>query len=84
MFWDAKFSFSRNYGSYYHLYPGRYTWDETKDYFFKEGKNQLYSRIGLSWLALAEQKLEVNAVFGMDIGELSQSVGMQIGVSKHF
>lgn len=84
VFWDAKFSFSRNYGSYHHLYPGRYTWDETKDYFFKEGENQLYSRIGLSWLALAEQKLEVNAVFGMDIGELSQSVGMQIGVSKHF
>lgn len=82
--WDLMLTVSRNYGSYFQQYPGRYTWDETPDYFFKGGKNQLYSRVGFGWMLPTSQTLELKGAVAVDAGELSDSFGFQLGMLWSF
>lgn len=78
--WEAMLTFSRNYGSYFQQYPGRYTWNETPDYFFKAGRNQFYSRLGMGWLLPTSQSIELKGAVGLDEGELNKSFGGQLGL----
>ncbi|GAO27953.1 capsule assembly Wzi family protein [Geofilum rubicundum] len=78
--WQAMVTFTRNYGSYFQQYPGRYSWDETPDYFFKGGRSQFYSRLGFGWRLPTEQSLELKGVLGLDAGALNKSVGGRLGL----
>ncbi len=75
--WEAMLTYSLNYGSYYQQYSGRYTWDELEDYFFKGGKKQLYSMIGLSWKQQYLTNLELKAKIAVDNGEIYRSKGIK-------
>jgi hypothetical protein len=82
--WEVMLTLSRNYGSYYQQYPGRYTWDETPGYFFKGGRSQFYSRLGVGWTLPTTQPLEINGAVAIDAGELSDTYGMQMGLIWSF
>lgn len=78
--WDLMLTITRNYGSYFQQYPGRYTWDETPGYFFKGGKNQFYARWGFGWKLPIAQPLELKGAVAIDVGELSDTYGLQMGL----
>jgi hypothetical protein len=78
--WDVMLTLSRNYGSYFQQYPGRYTWNETANYFFKGGRGQFYSRLGVGWTLPTTQSLVLKGAVAIDVGELSDTSGMQLGL----
>ena len=82
--WDVMLTLSRNYGSYFQQYPGRYTWDETPGYFFKGGRSQFYSRMGVGWTLPTTQSLELKGAVAIDAGELSDTYGLQLGLVWSF
>lgn len=82
--WDLMMSYTRNYGSYVHQYPGRYTWNETPGYFFKGGKDQFYSRIGFAWEPSVWKGFCIRGALGADYGQLSESLGIYVGLIKQF
>ncbi len=79
--WNAMITWSRNFGSYYSQYPGRYTWNEAEDYWFKGGREQWYMLFGLQWTPSRLEQLSFNSTMSMDTGEIYQSAGFTIGVS---
>lgn len=77
--WNGMLTYSVNYGSYFNQYPGRYTWDETENYYFKGGLKQVYSMVGVSWHPQKIEKLEVSGNFSFDSGEIFNSIGLKVG-----
>jgi len=82
--WNFKATFSKNYGSYFQEYPGRYTWSRTPNYFFDEGLRQTYLMIGTKWNPEELTSLVINTELGLDIGEIFNSYGAKIGVKYAF
>ena len=82
--WNFKATFSKNYGSYFQEYPGRYTWEKTKDYFFEEGLQQTYLMIGGKWNSEKLSFLSISTELGLDIGEIFNSYGLKVGVNYAF
>lgn len=82
--WSLKATFSKNYGSYFQEYPGRYTWDRTENYFFEDGLRQAYLMIGGRWNPKKITSLSINAEFGLDLGEIFNNHGAKIGVNYAF
>lgn len=82
--WNLKATFSRNYGSYYQQYPGRYTWDKTEDYFFEEGLRQTYFMIGAKWNSKRLSFLHISTDLGLDVGEIFNSYGAKVGLNYTF
>jgi hypothetical protein len=79
--WNAMITFSRNFGSYYAQYPGRYTWDEAANYWFKGGKTQWYSLLGFRWTPPRMEQLTIMGSIAMDAGDIYQSEGVMVGVT---
>lgn len=77
--WFMKLTCSVNYGSYFNQYPGRYTWNETADYYYKGGLNQVYSLIGVDWSPQKLSQLSFNTSLSADWGEIYQSIGIKLG-----
>ncbi|MGQ1946392.1 capsule assembly Wzi family protein [Geofilum sp. OHC36d9] len=82
--WHVKITYSHNYGSYYQQYPGRYTWQETSNYFFKNGVNQLYTQLGFLWQPKNIKYLTLSADTGCDYGEILNNYGARIGLHLNF
>ena len=82
--WDLMMSITRNYGSYVHQYTGRYTWVETPSYFFKGGKDQFYGSMGMEWSPSKLNGLSIHGMLGVDVGALSKSLGVSVGLIKQF
>ncbi|WP_165921853.1 capsule assembly Wzi family protein [Natronoflexus pectinivorans] len=82
--WKTMITLSRNFGSYFHQYPGRYTWDETENYYFKGGRNQLYSLIEVTWSPSVIDNLTFNGAIALDRGEIFDAAGMKIGAQWRF
>jgi len=82
--WRMKITISRNYGSYYQEYPGRYTWQKTPNYFFENGINQLYTQIGFLWQPKNIKYLTLSADAGYDYGEILKSYGVRIGLHLNY
>jgi hypothetical protein len=78
--WKARITYSHNFGSYYGQYPGRQTWDEAANYWFKGGKTQWYTLLGLQWTPSRLDQLTVNGSIAVDSGALYQSEGLMVGV----
>ena len=77
--WFMKLTYSLNFGSYFNQYPGRYTWNETVDYYFKGGLNQAYTLAGLNWNPCKLHQLSFNASLSADCGEMYKSFGIKLG-----
>ena len=82
--WEAMFTFSKNYGSYFNEYPGRYTWDRTENYFFDAGLKQFYSSLGILWQPWKKYSLFFKGKMAWDSGELFDSFGGKFGVEWIF
>ncbi|MDG5800515.1 capsule assembly Wzi family protein [Marinilabiliaceae bacterium ANBcel2] len=83
--WKTKLTYSKNYGSYYQEYPGRYTWNRTVDYYFDGGKNQLYSLINIEWHPPIKGKnIIVSATFACDRGDIYDSNAIKSGIKWLF
>ncbi len=82
--WNAMITWSRNFGSYYSQYPGRYTWNEAEDYWFKGGREQWYMLFGLGWVPPRLNQLIINGSLALDTGEIYRTQGVSIGVSYRF
>jgi hypothetical protein len=82
--WHIKITFSRNYGSYYQEYPGRYTWVQTLNYFFKGGVNQTYTQLGFLWQPKNIKNLTLSADTGCDYGGILKNYGARIGLHLNF
>lgn len=79
--WATKISYTRNFGTYYEQYPGRYTWDETDDYWFSGGRNQWYTLLNFSWEALNVKGLNIQAGIAFDTGEIYTNTGINFGIT---
>lgn len=77
--WSGMFTYSVNYGSYYNQYPGRYTWYETPDYYFKGGLKQVYTMLGAKWSPDRLPDFEFSGNLSLDIGEIFTSFGIKLG-----
>ena len=82
--WEAKFTFSKNYGSYFNEYPGRYTWNRTENYYFDGGLNQFYSSLGLSWKPWSSNSLIFKGQIALDNGEMFNTFGGKFGAEWTF
>jgi hypothetical protein len=84
--WNAMLTFSVNYGSYYQQYPSpsRYTWDETENYFFSQGLNQINSMLAIIWTPPKLKHLSFESAFAYDTGELFETYGIKIGILWKF
>lgn len=82
--WVFKATFTKNYGSYFQEYPGRYTWDRTENYFFEEGLQQTYLMMGGKWNPEKISSLTISTEFGLDRGAIFNSYGAKIGVNYAF
>lgn len=78
--WQMKLTWSRNFGTYFEQYPGRYTWNEDEDYWFKGGRNQWYSMAGISWMPKKVRGLSVRTDLFYDGGEIYRSFGFKTAV----
>jgi len=78
--WTSRLTYTKNYGTYYEQYPGRYTWNEVADYWFKGGRNQWYTMLGFSWNPARYKGWEFWSRVAFDGGEIYQSTGFQLGV----
>jgi hypothetical protein len=76
--WKGMFTYSVNYGSYYNQYPGRNTWTETGNYYFKGGLKQFYSLIGVDWQPQKNSKFEFGGNISLDMGDIFNSFGMKL------
>ncbi len=79
--WNARLTYSRNFGSYYGQYPGRYTWDEADNYWFKGGKTQWYTLLGFRWTPPRMESLSIMSSIAFDAGDIYQSEGVMVGVT---
>ena len=79
-YYRFKVTYTNNKGSYGEEYYGRYSWDKTTDYFFSNGKNQLYTGLELKWQPKKELPLTLVSVLGYDFGELYHSFGGRVGI----
>ncbi|MDR2928212.1 MAG: capsule assembly Wzi family protein [Cytophagaceae bacterium] len=82
--WEAMFTFSVNYGSYYNQYPGRYTWEETPNYYFAHELKQFYSLLALAWKPCSEPNITFNIAAALDAGEIFNTFGGKFGVKWSF
>jgi hypothetical protein len=78
--WQAKIAFTRNFGTYFEQYPGRYTWNEDEDYWFKGGRNQWYTMVNVTWKSQAVNGLLVRCGIAWDAGEIYRSAGVKTAV----
>lgn len=76
--WKGMVTYSVNYGSYYNKYPGRYTWYETENYYFKDGLKQFYSLIEINWQPSGTPNFEFSGSMSFDVGEIFNSYGAKI------
>ncbi|MGQ1891803.1 capsule assembly Wzi family protein [Thermophagus sp. OGC60D27] len=82
--WSTKITWTRNFGTYFEQYPGRYTWDEADDYWFKGGRDQWYTMLHLDWTPRSWQQVKISASLAYDHGEIYQSTGLIGGLSYTF
>lgn len=82
--WRFKATYSKNYGSYYQQYPGRYTWNETENYFFAQPLHQAYTMLGANWKPKNIPNLIITSDLGLDFGEIFKSYGVKLGASFTF
>ncbi len=80
LFWKTKITYSRNFGTYFEQYPGRYTWNEKEDYWFKGGRNQWYTMIETRWIPPALKNLTLSLGVSADRGEIFNATGAKVGV----
>ncbi|WP_232526811.1 capsule assembly Wzi family protein [Marinilabilia rubra] len=78
--WEMRLTWTRNFGTYFEQYPGRYTWNEVDDYWFKGGRDQWYTLLGVGWKPDFVDGLKLNASFAWDAGDIYHSSGVKIGV----
>lgn len=78
--WNMKITWTRNFGTYFEQYPGRYTWNEVDDYWFKGGRDQWYTLMGLTWRPAFVNNLKLNGAFAWDAGEIYHSSGLKFSV----
>ena len=81
--WKGMVTYSVNYGSYFNQYPGRYTWNETDNYYFKGGLNQFYSLFGIDWQPTKDSKFEIGGNLSLDVGDIFNSLGMKLTTRWH-
>ncbi len=79
--WNAMITYSRNFGSYYAQYPGRYTWDEAENYWFKGGRNHWYTLLGFQWSPPRLSRLAIDGSIALDAGAIYHSKGLQVGIT---
>lgn len=79
--WKAMITWSRNFGSYYAQYPGRYSWDETENYYFKGGRTQWYTLLGFIWRPPMARRIHINGSFAFDAGQIYNSAGLMAGLT---
>jgi hypothetical protein len=79
--WKMMVSFTRNYGTYFEQYKGRYTWTETEDYWFKGGRDQWYTMLELNWRPAKLPHYHFFGGLAYDYGDLFESAGLKIGVN---
>ena len=76
----VKSTFTINKGTYGEKYRGRYSWEQTEDYFFATNKKQLYNMVQLSWDTPWLNGLSINGKLAFDTGELYRSMGGQLSI----
>ncbi len=81
--WEARLTYTKNYGTYYEQYPGRYTWNETENYWFKGGRDQWYTGFRFDWHPRFAKNLTMNAGVAFDRGDIFDSTGFKLGVKYH-
>lgn len=82
--WKTKITWIRNFGTYFEQYPGRYTWEETENYWFKDGRDQWYTMLQFSWIPKDADNLNINLAVAYDGGEIYHSAGLKAGLSYNF
>jgi len=78
--WNMKITWTRNFGTYFEQYPGRYTWNEVEEYWFKGGRDQWYTLLSVGWEPSFVKNLKVNGSFAWDAGDIYHSSGVKFGV----
>lgn len=76
----AKLTFSKNYGSYHDEYIGGMSWDETPNYYFKNGRIETYSYLQISACKLFSSPFDLNVFVGYDWGELYYTLSTGISL----
>lgn len=78
--WETKISFTRNHGTYFEQYDGRYTWDEVDNYWFKNGRDQWYTMLSIGWHPMPGKGIMVKGGIALDAGEIYQSSGFNLSI----
>lgn len=79
--WKMKVTWSRNFGTYFEQYPGRYTWNEDEDYWFKGGQDQWYTMTGVEWKPEWITGLSAGIDLYYDAGDFYHSFGVKTAVT---
>lgn len=82
--WMLKTTLTKNYGTYFQEYPGRYTWQRTEDYFFKNGLYQSYNYANISFSPNKLPNMQLDTEIGYDYGEINKNGGIKIIISYTF
>ncbi len=79
--WTLKLTYSKNFGSYSNQYPGRYTWTETENYYFKGGKTQYYAIAGINWLLKPPIPIQLSLNIAKDWGDIYHTTTLSTGIT---
>lgn len=82
--WQTKISWTRNFGTYFEQYPGRYTWVEAENYWFKGGRDQWYTFLQWNWCPKKWKQANIHIAFAYDGGDIYQSTGLKAGFNFNF
>ncbi len=76
--WTFKTTISKNYGTYFQEYPGRYTWERTEHYYFDSGLLQSYSYLNISHILKTNNAFKISSEIGYDYGKINKSIGLNV------
>ncbi len=75
-----KSTYTQNLGTYGEEFVRRYSWKEDPNFYYKGGKNEIYTYLNLNYISKKWKYLTLNTSFAYDAGDLYHSFGWQIGV----
>ncbi len=75
-----KSTYSKNFGSYGEEYIRRYSWEKDEDFLYKEGKQQWYSNLSLTYKSKKWNYVIIKTSASYDFGQLYNAFGIMFGI----
>ncbi len=75
-----KATYSNNMGTYNEKYKNRYSWEEDPDFFYTNGKKQVYTYLDLKYQHNKWNSISVTGSISYDFGELYDAMGASFGI----